>query len=197
MGSWSACSTSCDPGSRTRAVQCKQRVTSTVQTSVSASRCAQQSRPDSTEACNVDRPCARWQTGDWSQVGDQPDRTRPNDVTVVSLQCSVDCGRGQRTRQVLCVDANDVPLQDTLCGHLHQPRTTDVCDMGSCAKTWFFSEWSSEVCGWNLESQTRHVLCYTVLHAYMYLLSSFSVRTRAATACNREVSSARAEVAAA
>ena len=68
VGSWSACSTSCDPGSRSRPVECKQRLTASAERSVSANRCAQQSRPTSRETCNSDRPCSRWKIGEWSQV---------------------------------------------------------------------------------------------------------------------------------
>ena len=60
-------------------------------------------------------------------------------------QCSAECGRGQRTRQAVCVDVNDVPLQDAKCQHLRQPRVVEVCDMGSCARTWFFTEWTPDV----------------------------------------------------
>ena len=66
-------------------------------------------------------------------------------LLIVVDQCSAECGRGQRTRQAVCVDVNDVPLQDAKCQHLRQPRVVEVCDMGSCARTWFFTEWTAEV----------------------------------------------------
>ena len=61
------------------------------------------------------------------------------------MQCSAECGRGQRTRQAICVDVNDVPLQSSKCAHLPQPPAVQVCDMGSCARTWFFTEWTQQV----------------------------------------------------
>ena len=105
------------------------------------------------------------------------------------VQCSMDCGRGQRTRQALCVDVNDVPLQDTVCRHLPKPRTTDVCDMGSCAVTWFMSEWTSEV-GDNLLPLSR------IFHSnYMHVSSSHSsVPTHAVQVSTRVPSSALPEV---
>ena len=69
MGDWGRCSTTCDPGVRSRSVECKQRVSASLELSVSASQCSLERRPHSEEACNEDRACARWQLGAWGKVG--------------------------------------------------------------------------------------------------------------------------------
>ena len=60
------------------------------------------------------------------------------------LQCSADCGRGQRTREVVCVNSEDRPIAENKCSGT-RPLSLEICDMGSCAKTWFYTEWSDEV----------------------------------------------------
>ncbi|KAK2168208.1 hypothetical protein LSH36_19g03030 [Paralvinella palmiformis] len=124
VGSWGPCSTTCDRGQQTRTVECKQRVSKAVQLSVSATRCQHLRKPSIVKACNEDKLCVRWEVGDWSK-------------------CSSECGRGQRTRQVICVNADDQPIPENACTRT-KPRASEVCDMGSCAKTWFYSEWSTE-----------------------------------------------------
>lgn len=64
-----------------------------------------------------------------------------------SLQCSVACGQGIRTRSVKCLgpgigDSNDCPQDE-------KPAYEEVCDMGHCATglsgSWFFTEWTQHV----------------------------------------------------
>ena len=68
VGDWGRCSTTCDPGVRSRSVECKQRVSASLELSVSASQCSLERRPHSEEACNEDRACAKWQLGAWGKV---------------------------------------------------------------------------------------------------------------------------------
>lgn len=66
-------------------------------------------------------------------------------IYLFGVQCSADCGLGERTRSVLCVngDGKSVPLY-----HCRQqrPTATELCDMGSCAKGWYHTKWSKKVC---------------------------------------------------
>ena len=60
------------------------------------------------------------------------------------FQCSVDCGRGQRTREVVCVSAIERIIPENSCKTV-KPLSSEICDMGSCAKAWFYTEWSQQV----------------------------------------------------
>lgn len=60
------------------------------------------------------------------------------------IQCSAECGRGMRTREVVCVNSEDKPLAENKCEG-EKAKSSEICDMGSCAKTWFFTTWSDEV----------------------------------------------------
>lgn len=62
------------------------------------------------------------------------------------LQCSVRCGRGQRSRQVRCVGSNgeEVSKQECASGP-PPPPSREACDMGPCTTAWFHSDWSSKV----------------------------------------------------
>lgn len=61
-------------------------------------------------------------------------------------QCSVRCGRGQRSRQVRCVGSNgdEVSKQECASGP-PPPHSREACDMGPCTTAWFYSDWSSKV----------------------------------------------------
>ncbi len=54
------------------------------------------------------------------------------------------CERGQRTREVVCVTAEERPIAENKCVG-RRPISVDLCDMGSCAQTWFYTRWSHEV----------------------------------------------------
>ena len=60
------------------------------------------------------------------------------------VQCSTECGRGLRTREVVCVNVNEEQIAENLCVG-PKPRQTQLCDMGSCARTWFYTTWSQQV----------------------------------------------------
>jgi hypothetical protein len=52
-----------------------------------------------------------------------------------------------RHRRVYCqgFDGRDVGESD--CSAMEKPSGSDICDMGSCsANTWFFTEWTGQVC---------------------------------------------------
>lgn len=63
-------------------------------------------------------------------------------------------------RTVTCVNEEGKPVSESLCKEL-KPSVVDICDMGSCAKVWFYSEWSSSCekkCDLN-SYITRRVVC--------------------------------------
>jgi len=42
------------------------------------------------------------------------------------------------------VNYEDKPIAENKCNGT-KPKSTEICDMGSCAKTWFYTEWSDQV----------------------------------------------------
>lgn len=61
-------------------------------------------------------------------------------------QCSVPCGVGQRTREVHCVSNVGDFVSDEECNMKLRPSDNENCDMGPCAKSWFFTEWGNKAC---------------------------------------------------
>ncbi|XP_028565709.2 ADAMTS-like protein 4 [Podarcis muralis] len=139
-GEWSACSKSCGLGTQHRQVLCRQ-IYANRSTMVHPQRCAQLEKPNATQACQV-QVCSRWEVRtNWSS-------------------CSVLCGTGHRTRHVRCVSNHGDLLRDSDCPGNHRPKTSEVCDMGPCVRTWFYSDWSntcSAECGTGI--QRRSVVC--------------------------------------
>lgn len=60
-------------------------------------------------------------------------------------QCSVPCGLGQRSREVVCVSNQGDVEDDEECNVNLKPDTLQNCDMGTCARSWFTSLWSQRV----------------------------------------------------
>ena len=44
----------------------------------------------------------------------------------------------------MCVTVDDKPIAENKCTN-QKPIDSEICDMGSCAKTWFYTRWSDEV----------------------------------------------------
>lgn len=63
----------------------------------------------------------------------------------VSPQCSVPCGLGQRSREVRCVSNVGDFVPDEECNMNLRPIDVENCDMGTCAKSWFYTEWGNRV----------------------------------------------------
>ena len=62
---------------------------------------------------------------------------------VVSLQCSVSCGLGTRSREVTCKTPEAklvLPLES--CNLALKPKETEKCNPGPCTVTWLASNWS-------------------------------------------------------
>lgn len=64
-------------------------------------------------------------------------------VYELRLQCSVTCGSGEQTREVTCVGAGGVKLEETFCSSLFRPVTVQSCQMSACARqiSWHVGEW--------------------------------------------------------
>lgn len=60
------------------------------------------------------------------------------------MQCSADCGLGERTRAAMCVNGEGETVSHAKCS-LDRPKTSEICDMGSCARGWYHTKWSREV----------------------------------------------------
>lgn len=93
------------------------------------------------------------------------------------------CGRGGRLRTVQCIDEFDRPVADANCNET-KPATYQICDMGSCAKVWFYTDWSNECktsCKKDLV-ESRKVICGADLNRNLTSLqqekSSCDARTK-------------------
>uniref|UniRef100_A0A3P9H790 ADAMTS-like 7 n=1 Tax=Oryzias latipes TaxID=8090 RepID=A0A3P9H790_ORYLA len=146
IGEWSECSRKCGPGSQMRQVICRQvtRVhDNRTETSVAVApeQCGMSGRPMTQSTCQL-KICSHWEIrSDWSP-------------------CSVPCGVGQRSREVVCVSNQGVVDDEQECNMSLKPDFLQNCDMGVCARSWFTSLWSqrcSAECGDGI--QTRSALC--------------------------------------
>uniref|UniRef100_G1L3V9 ADAMTS like 4 n=1 Tax=Ailuropoda melanoleuca TaxID=9646 RepID=G1L3V9_AILME len=140
-GEWTSCSRSCGPGTQHRQLRCRQEFGGGG-SSVPPERCGHLPRPNVTQPCQL-RLCGHWEVrSPWSQ-------------------CSVRCGRGQRSRQVRCVGTNGDEVSERECtAGPPRPPSREACDMGPCTTAWFHSDWSSKCsaeCGTGI--QRRSVVC--------------------------------------
>ncbi|XP_060095443.1 A disintegrin and metalloproteinase with thrombospondin motifs 9 isoform X1 [Heteronotia binoei] len=108
FGSWTPCSTTCGKGTRMRYVSCRDDQGSVADEAA----CFQLPKPSATEVCTV-TPCGRWKAMEWSS-------------------CSVTCGQGKVTRQVVCIDYNDQVVERSECDPEDIPATEQDCSMPSC-----------------------------------------------------------------
>ncbi|XP_074465771.1 thrombospondin type-1 domain-containing protein 4 [Sebastes fasciatus] len=142
IGEWSECSKSCGLGMQHRQVLCRQ-IYANRTLNVHTSRCRHLERPEIASTCQM-KICSEWQIrSEWTA-------------------CSVPCGLGQRSREVRCVSNVGDFVPDEECNMNLRPIDVENCDMGSCAKSWFYTEWGnrcSAECGMGV--RTRGVLCLT------------------------------------
>ena len=93
-GNWGECSATCGNGRQIRPVSCEHH---------DESMCRPHEKPISTRKC-VGIPCPVWRTGDWSE-------------------CSVTCGKGLETRNVICEHEH----VNFTCNALEKPSTVRSC----------------------------------------------------------------------
>uniref|UniRef100_UPI0037E8F759 A disintegrin and metalloproteinase with thrombospondin motifs 20 n=1 Tax=Semicossyphus pulcher TaxID=241346 RepID=UPI0037E8F759 len=106
-GSWTACSVSCGKGKRARYVSCRDAQGGVADESY----CAHLPRPPESSACFS--PCGQWRAGEWSP-------------------CSVTCGVGRTTRQVVCSNYHQ-PVDQGFCDPDEKPATEQECNSSPCS----------------------------------------------------------------
>ncbi|XP_069483191.1 A disintegrin and metalloproteinase with thrombospondin motifs 12 [Ambystoma mexicanum] len=134
VGNWSECSTTCGVGAVWRDVHCS---------TMDSSDCQHVAKPDPARRCHL-RPCATWKIGSWSK-------------------CSVNCGGGMKTREVLCIDAYEKrslrPFHCQLLGP--KPAHNKRCKPEACFQ-WVTEPWNecSSTCGGG--TQHRAITCNNI-----------------------------------
>uniref|UniRef100_A0A3B3V505 ADAM metallopeptidase with thrombospondin type 1 motif 9 n=1 Tax=Poecilia latipinna TaxID=48699 RepID=A0A3B3V505_9TELE len=108
FGSWTQCSASCGKGTRMRYVSCRDNQGSVAEESA----CAHLTRPPAREVCLV-VACGQWKVLEWTA-------------------CSVTCGQGKTTREVLCVSFSDQEVNVNECDPDDRPATEQDCAMSQC-----------------------------------------------------------------
>lgn len=140
-GPWNACSVMCGGGSQVRSVQCVSHDAAGPRVVEDAVCSAYSQAPPTLQTCNMQR-CAEYRSSGWSQ-------------------CSVSCGPGQQTREVMCVGSGATRLEEAACRALARPSHTQTCTMPACPLhiSWHIGDWGlcSKSCGSGLRE--RQVIC--------------------------------------
>ncbi|XP_061101827.1 papilin isoform X2 [Conger conger] len=140
-GEWSACSASCGSGSQSRSVQCLSHDAAGPRVVEDGVCAAYAPRPLSQQACSQQH-CADYSASAWGP-------------------CSVTCGPGEQTRDVVCIGAGGARLQDYACGLKPRPPHKQPCQMAPCYRriAWHIGDWGlcSKSCGSGLRE--RQVIC--------------------------------------
>ncbi|XP_074054912.1 A disintegrin and metalloproteinase with thrombospondin motifs 9 isoform X2 [Macrotis lagotis] len=110
FGSWTPCSATCGKGTRMRYVSCRDDEGSVADEEA----CSTLPRPSAKEVCAV-TPCGQWKALDWSS-------------------CSVSCGQGRATRQVVCVNYSNQVVDQSECDMDYIPETEQDCSMSPCPR---------------------------------------------------------------
>ncbi|XP_033114298.1 A disintegrin and metalloproteinase with thrombospondin motifs gon-1-like [Anneissia japonica] len=154
IGEWSACSVSCATGTITRSVTCREGNTLAA---VDVSVCVSNGLGEvtTTDDC-VLAACPetfQYVATDWSA-------------------CTVTCGTGSQTRDVMCVVAGTtMVVESSFCDSLDPPVTSVVCNEETCPFIEIdVSEWSacSSTCGFSTRSRTVRCLENTGVEISLY-----------------------------
>uniref|UniRef100_A0A8C5FZ01 ADAM metallopeptidase with thrombospondin type 1 motif, 9 n=1 Tax=Gouania willdenowi TaxID=441366 RepID=A0A8C5FZ01_GOUWI len=108
FGSWTQCSASCGKGTRMRYVSCRDNQGGVADESA----CAHLLKPPAREVCSV-VACGQWKVLEWTV-------------------CSVTCGQGKTTRQVVCVNFSEQEVEASECDSEDRPATEQACAMSQC-----------------------------------------------------------------
>ncbi|XP_057217924.1 A disintegrin and metalloproteinase with thrombospondin motifs 9 [Triplophysa rosa] len=108
FGSWTPCSATCGKGSRMRYVSCRDQQGGVAEESA----CSHLPKPPAKEVCSI-VACGQWKVQEWTA-------------------CSVSCGHGKTTRQVVCVNFNDQVAETSECDMDDRPATEQECAMPLC-----------------------------------------------------------------
>lgn len=144
-----------------RQVLCRQNYANRT-LNVHTSHCQNLERPDAASTCQL-KICSEWQIrSEWTAVSDESALSTLffsggfSDLIPASClhafpvcrrppQCSVPCGHGQRTREVHCVSNLGDFVPDEECNMNLRPSDVENCDMGACARSWFYTDWGNTV----------------------------------------------------
>ncbi|XP_063039768.1 papilin isoform X2 [Engraulis encrasicolus] len=141
LGEWNQCSVTCGGGSQVRSVDCVSHEASGPRVVEDAQCESYAQRPISQQNCNMQQ-CAEYRASAWGH-------------------CSVTCGLGEQTREVVCVGAGSAPLGDHACRALLKPPHVQSCQMAACPRhvSWHVGDWGlcSKSCGSGLRE--RQVIC--------------------------------------
>ncbi|XP_072218787.1 papilin b, proteoglycan-like sulfated glycoprotein [Leuresthes tenuis] len=168
-GVYGECSATCSGGMQYRSVDCMVQDPSNPRV-VDESYCIAQSlqRPASQQACNT-HPCAA-------------------EYSVSSFSvCSLTCGEGQQTREVVCVGSSGEHLPDHACRGLARPPSVQACRRPACHThiTWHVTEYGlcSRSCGGGVRE--RRVGCFdTDLNPYPEDQCGLSIKPTSVETCN-------------
>ncbi|KAF6737551.1 Papilin [Oryzias melastigma] len=160
------CSAPCNGGVQHRSVECvfQDRV-------VDESYCITHhlQKPQLQQECNVN-PCAEYSVSSFSE-------------------CSVTCGEGQQTREVICVGSRGEHLPDHACRGLVRPASVQACYRPACYSqiSWHVTEF--ELCSTSCDGgvRERQVRCLdTDLHPYEEDQCGLESKPHSVESCNTQ-----------
>lgn len=108
FGSWTQCSATCGKGTRMRYVSCRDQQGGVAEESA----CAHLPKPPASEVCSI-VACGQWKVLEWTA-------------------CSVSCGQGTTTRQVVCMNISDQVVELSECDLDDKPAAEQECAMPQC-----------------------------------------------------------------